>query len=339
MPGTPTDKPGTPTDGRVPFAGSHARPLAGAHRAHDPTGAPPPRPDAQGDGQSAWDAFVHRFGDRCVRFVEDALGEELDARIARIKTHQNEAGFDPFGFDPEVARYALSFFAFLHRFYFRTEVFGIDQLPEGRVLIIANHSGQVPVDGVLIGTAMMMDAEPPRFARSMVERWSAELPFVSVMFPRCGQVLGSPDNARRLLEQDECLVVFPEGVRGIAKTFDQRYQLVDFGLGFIRLALETRTPIVPVAVVGGEEQMVSVANLRPLARLLGMPVMPVIPQFFMGVPFPLPTRYRLHFGAPITFEGDPDDDDGVIERKAEEVRSAIQLMVDRGLRSRRAIFW
>ncbi|MCZ7684460.1 MAG: acyltransferase family protein, partial [Sandaracinaceae bacterium] len=199
--------------------------------------------------------------------------------------------------------------------------------------------GQIPIDGLIIGTALMLDAEPPRFPRSMVERWSAELPFVSVLFPRCGQVVGSPDNARRLLEQNEALVVFPEGSRGISKTFDQRYQLVDFGLGFMRLALETNAPIVPVAVVGGEEQLVSVANVRPLAKLLGMPAFPVIPQLFLGMAFPLPTRYRLYFGEPLYFSGDPDDDDVIIEEKVQRVKQTVQSMVNRGLKERRGVFW
>jgi 1-acyl-sn-glycerol-3-phosphate acyltransferase len=293
----------------------------------------------QQEAESALEHLVARFGDRMVRFSEDALSEELDARITRIRTHPNEAGMDPFGFDPATARYALALSAFLHRFYFRTEVHGIDRMPEGRVLVIANHSGQIPVDGLLIGTALMLDAEPPRFPRSMVERWSAERPFVSVLFPRCGQVVGSPDNARRLLENDEALVVFPEGSRGISKTFDQRYQLVPFGLGFMRLALETGTPIVPVGVVGGEEQLVSVANVRPLARILGMPAFPLIPQLLFGMAFPLPTRYRLHFGEPMFFSGDPDDDDAVIGEKVARVQGTIQSMVNRGLKERRAIFW
>jgi 1-acyl-sn-glycerol-3-phosphate acyltransferase len=298
----------------------------------------PPPPERIDDVAVATDLF-DRFGDRMVRFAEERLGDELDARLARIRTRPNEAGVDPFGFDPKTARYALAAAAFLHRFYFRTEVFGIDKLPEGRCLVIANHSGQVPIDGLLLGSSLMLDAEPPRFPRAMVERWSAELPFVSVFFPRCGQVVGAPDNARRLLRQEETLVVFPEGSRGISKTFDRRYQLEDFGLGFIRLALETNTPIVPVAVVGGEEQYPSLFNVRPLAKLLGMPAFPVIPQVFLGMLAPLPTRYRLHFGEPIHFSGDPDDDDAVIEQKVEVVQKTIQSMLHRGLRERKSIFF
>ncbi|MEM9190717.1 MAG: lysophospholipid acyltransferase family protein [Myxococcota bacterium] len=282
---------------------------------------------------------AEKIGDRALRFAEEVLGEDIEARVNRIQTFENEAGYDPFGFDPKTARYALAVSAFLHRWYFRSEVSGIKNVPQGRALIVANHSGQVPLDGVMIGAALMLDAEPPRFPRSMVERWVQELPFISVFFPRCGQVLGSPDNARRLLNNDETLVVFPEGVRGISKTFDQRYQLANFGLGFMRLALETKTPIVPVSVIGAEEQLINVRNVRTLARLVGMPVFPVIPQLFLGAPFPLPVRYRLQFGEPIVFDGDPDDDDAVIEQKVFVVRNTIQTMLARGLSRRSSVFF
>ena len=278
-------------------------------------------------------------GDRLGPFAEDVLGEDLDARIARIPTSPNEVGYDPFGFDPETGRYALAAAAFFHRWYFRTEVFGIERVPTGRCLIVANHSGQIPIDGLIIGTALMLDADPPRFPRSMVEKWSAELPFFSWFFPRVGQVMGSPDNARRLLEQEETLVVFPEGSRGISKTFDHRYQMVDFGLGFMRLALETGTPILPCAVIGAEEQLPSVANVRPLAKLLGMPAFPLLPQLLFGAAFPLPTRYRLHFGEPLHFDGDPDDDDAVVEKKVWTVKATIQSMINRGLKERSSVFW
>lgn len=273
-----------------------------------------------------------------VAMSEDLLGEDIELRIERLKTLENEAGFDPFGFDPVTARYSLAVTAFLHRWYFRTEVFGLDNLPEGRLLIVANHSGQLPIDGVIITTSLILDCDPPRFSRNLVEKWAQELPFVSMFYSRSGQVVGDPDNARRLLAGEETLVVFPEGARGIAKPFDQRYQLVDFGLGFMRLALETNTPILPVAVVGGEEQYISVGNIKPLAKLLHMPVFPIVPQLFLGMPLPLPVRYRLHFGTPMTFQGDPDDDDEVISGKVKTVRDRIQGMVDDGVRSRPSVF-
>src|SRR5262249_45175236 len=141
------------------------------------------------------------------------------------------------------------------------------------------------------------------------------------------------------LESEHPLLVFPEGVRGISKPFQRRYQLEDFGLGFMRLALETRTPIVPVAVIGGEEQDPAVGNFKGLARFLGMPAFPVVPQLFLGVPVPLPTRYRLHFGEPLHFEGDADEDDIDIEARVTRVRDAIERLLRRGLAAREHVFW
>ncbi|MDW8252149.1 MAG: 1-acyl-sn-glycerol-3-phosphate acyltransferase, partial [Myxococcales bacterium] len=146
-------------------------------------------------------------------------------------------------------------------------------------------------------------------------------------------------NARRLLQNGEAVLVFPEGARGISKPFSQRYRMTEFGLGFLRLALETDTPIVPVAVVGAEEQYINLANLTSVAKLVGMPVFPLVPQWFIpGLQLPLPTRYHIFFGKPLRFEGDPDDDDAVIEEKVRVVKNTIQEMINQGLKMRKSIF-
>jgi 1-acyl-sn-glycerol-3-phosphate acyltransferase len=268
------------------------------------------------------------------------LGEDPMERLRRAPMMLGSAGVDPFGLDPQWTKCVLMMVATLHRKYFRTEVHGIDRVPEGRVLLVANHSGQIPIDGALIAASMFMDTEPPRVVRAMVEKWAVGLPFVSILFTRVGQVVGVPENATRLLAQGEALLVFPEGIRGIAKTIGQRYKMTEFGLGFMRLAIETDTPIVPVAVVGGEEQYVSVANVESLAKILRLPAFPIIPQIFLpGGQFPLPTKYRLWFGEPMRFSGDSDDDDAVIEEKVWLVKQTIQSMLNRGLQERKHIFW
>jgi 1-acyl-sn-glycerol-3-phosphate acyltransferase len=273
-------------------------------------------------------------------WMTDKLGEEFAARLARVPLNLTGTGVDPFGLDPQWTKYALASVAFLHRHYFRSEVFGAEHVPRGRVLLVANHSGQVPIDGALIGAAMFMDVEPPRFTRAMVEKWTQTLPFVSLLFSRVGQVVGVPENAKRLLESDEALLVFPEGARGISKPIGKRYQLSEFGLGFMRLAIETGTPIVPIAVIGGEEQYISVGNFQSLAKVLGMPSFPILPQLLL--PFgalPLPTRYRFYFGEPMRFGGDPDDDDAIIEDKVFVVKATIQSMINRGLKARKSVFF
>lgn len=279
-----------------------------------------------------------RLRARADAVVDQLLGDDALSRIESL-TKPND-GPDEFGFDPRVARYAVVAARAIYKQYFRTEVFGIENVPEGRVMLISNHSGQLPLDGLAIGASLLLEAPRPRFVRSMVEKWTATLPFVAELFPRVGQIVGVPENCIRLLENDEAVLVFPEGSRGISKTFDRRYQLSDFGLGFMRMALAAKAPIVPVAVIGAEEQYISVANLDRIARLFGMPALPVMPQLLVPGGFlPLPTKYRVYFGAPLAFEGDPDDEDAVIEAHVAVVKAHVQSMINRGLKERRAVFW
>lgn len=274
--------------------------------------------------------------ERLDRFVEGRLGPEYASRSRSLAVRQNEFGYDPFGFSRNSMKYAVWMARFLYRDYFRAECYGIENVPSGRVLLVANHSGQLPFDGMVIGAATFLDADPPRMVRSMVEYVVPTIPFVSYLFSRWGQITGTPENCKRLLENDEAILVFPEGARGISKPYSQRYQLQHFGLGFMRLALETRTPIVPVAVIGAEEQAPSV-NVKPLARLLGMPSFPLAlyPPF---IPLPLPVKYHIHFGEAQMFEGDPDDDDEVLEEMVTVIKNRIQSMLHIGLRQRQHVF-
>jgi 1-acyl-sn-glycerol-3-phosphate acyltransferase len=268
------------------------------------------------------------------------LGPDFDERFGLLRQRYERIGGDPFGYNVDTLKHTAIVCSFFHRMYFRTEVNGLQNLPDGRVLLVANHSGQVPIDGVVIACALILDADPPRVIRAMVEKWAMSLPFISTFFSRVGQVVGVPENAKRLLEMDEMLLVFPEGIRGISKPITRRYQLEDFGLGFMRLALETDTPIVPVAVIGGEEQYINLGNLRWAARALGMPVFPIVPQLVVpGGALPLPTKYRLYFGEPMRFSGDSDDDDAVIGEKVWLVRQTIQSMVNRGIKARKSVFF
>ena len=209
------------------------------------------------------------------------------------------------------------------------------------MLLVANHSGQLPFDGLMIGAAMVLDRTPPRMVRSMVERWVPQLPWISTLFARTGQIVGTPENCRRLLERDEAILVFPEGVRGIAKTFERRYQLQRFGSGFARLALATQTPVVPVGVVGAEEQAPALANLERVARALRMPAFPITPTFPALGPaglLPLPTRYRIYFGPPLQLTGGAEADEAQIRSEVERVRLAVEGLVARGLSERTGIF-
>jgi 1-acyl-sn-glycerol-3-phosphate acyltransferase len=258
---------------------------------------------------------------------------EVNRTIETLQNAQNETGFDPFGFHPESLKTVLPFAHWLYRSYFRVEPIGLENVPEGRALLIANHAGQLPIDGMMIATAMLLDHHPPRMTRAMVEHFIPTVPFVAELFARVGQVTGTRANARLLLERDELLMVFPEGARGISKTYDRRYQLEEFGLGFMRLALETNTPIVPIGVVGSEEQLPSVHNAKRLANVLGMPALPILLS-----PIPLPVKYRIYFGEPLQFRGDNDDEDRVIQRHVDVVKESISALISRGLSERQNIF-
>jgi 1-acyl-sn-glycerol-3-phosphate acyltransferase len=265
------------------------------------------------------------------------LKPEIAQRVDQAVMHVNSAGFDDWGLDPRTLKAALSVGEWVYRRYFRVRTVGIERIPEGRVLLIANHGGQIPFDGMLASLSVLLDAPRPRLARPMIERWFPSLPFVSTLFMRCGGMVGDHRNCRILLEKDECVLVFPEGVRGSGKLIKDRYKLQKFGTGFVRLALETRTPIIPVAIIGCEESYPGIYNLESLAKLIGAPYVPITPFFPLLGPLgmlPLPTQVTIRFGSPMRFDGDPDASDAEVETLVARVRKALQKEIDRGLAER-----
>lgn len=284
--------------------------------------------------------MLERMGDRVREglrhWTSKLVGVDLDEKVQAIVRTENEFGVDPFGFNLDYTLAAVAPFVWLYKHYFRVETYGIEKVPPGRVLLVGNHSGQLPFDGAMIGIAMILEGRPPRAIRSMVEKWVPTLPYVSTFMARVGQIVGTPENCRRLLENGEAILVFPEGTRGINKLWPQRYQLQEFGLGFMRLALETQTPVVPIAVVGAEEQAPALMDLKPLARLLHFPAFPLT---ITGVPLPLPVKYRIYFGDPLYFTGRPDDEDAELEKKVRIVKTAVQSLIDRGLKERKSVFF
>jgi 1-acyl-sn-glycerol-3-phosphate acyltransferase len=267
---------------------------------------------------------------------------EVEEKIRQVPTAINEYGFDSWGLNPRTARYGYSVFAWFYRNYWRVQTHGIENVPPGRVLLIGNHSGQLPIDGMMVSVAMLLEAKPPRLCRAMVERWFTTAPVVGKFIQRHGAIVGDPLNCERLLERGEAIVVFPEGARGSGKVWRDRYKLVRFGLGFMRLAIATNTPIVPFGVIGGEEQAPSFVDFKPAAKLLGMPYFPITPTFpWLGLlgAIPYPTKYRIHFGKPMSFRGNPDDRDEVIQRKVDTVKRSIRQLIDHGLEEREGIFF
>ena len=269
--------------------------------------------------------FLTQFQDRLVT-------QELSDLIDRIPNQVGTYNYDPWGFNKEKAKPIAGLMKWLYDNYFRVKAFGLENIPaNGRVLIIPNHSGQLPMDGTLIGTALLTNPHGPRIPRAMVERFFPTVPFIGDLLNRMGGVIGDPANCSRMLENEEAIVVFPEGVRGSGKLYRHRYQLQRFGSGFMHLALEHNTPIVPVGVVGCEETMPSLANIEPLAKLLRVPYVPV------SVPLPLPAKVTLYFGEPMTFARRGKKETDVVAN-VEQVKDVIRGLIKRGLDERESIF-
>jgi len=271
------------------------------------------------------------------------LLDELEERAARVPTELNEYGVDPFGADPDYARRVLLPAALVYRYWLRVETHGIEKVPPGRVLLIGNHAGNTFAwDGAMLGLAMLLEAEPPRILRGMAEYYLPQIPYFTTLMHRTGSVVGTPENCVQLLDRDEAVMVFPEGERGFVKTWRHRYELQRFGLGFLRLALETDTPIVPIGIVGSEEQSPAVANVRWLGRLVGSPAFPITPLFpWLGLAgfLPLPVKFHIRFGEPLHFEGEPNEDDAAVEKKVEIVKDGIRELIADSLADRRSWFF
>jgi 1-acyl-sn-glycerol-3-phosphate acyltransferase len=258
-----------------------------------------------------------------------AARERANAAIARLAGEYEE---DEWGFDEGFADSVEPLFDFLYRSWWRVKVTGVEKVPaHGRALLVANHAGILPWDGTMISTAIMREHPLPRQPRFLVLNWAFELPFFSVAIRKVGGVVASPHNALRLLEDDQLVAVFPEGVKGTGKPFAERYRLQRFGRGgFVELALRTGAPIVPVAVVGSEEIYPKLGESPGLARLTGAPFFPITPTFPwlgpLGV-LPLPARWRIEFCPPIeTASLGPEaaDDRALVLELSERVRETIQ---------------
>lgn len=291
--------------------------------------------------RSGWQRALADLGGALIPLSTRDLLAELDDRIRKIPTRLNEFGYDPWGLHPATVRQGILPALLLYRYWFRVETHGIEGIPPGGVLLVANHAGQLPFDAAMVATAVLLEAEPPRIVRAMAEYWVPQLPFVSEIAARGGAVAGTPETCREMLDAGEAVMVFPEGVRGMNKLYRERYRLQRFGLGFLRLALEAQVPVVPIGIVGSEEQQPGLANLRGLAGALGMPAFPVTFTFPWLGPLgllPLPVKYRIYFGEPMHFDGAPGDEDAVIREKVDRVREAISALCARGLRERHGVF-
>lgn len=254
---------------------------------------------------------------------------------------------DEFGMDPNLVWYLRPFFEFLYYHYFRVSTVGVSNIPaEKPAIIVSNHAGSLPYDGVMINLAVFNEHKKKRPVRFLVHDFAFRLPFLGSFIERAGGVRASPENAQRLLAHNQLILAFPEGIKGIGKPYDLRYKLQKFGRGgFVRLAIRTRTPVIPTAVIGSEEIHPIVYSSDELAKPLGVPFFPLTPTFPWLGPLglvPLPTKWKIIFGKPISFnrykKADANNDKLVL-KLAEEVRKKIQAMVKTALAKRKSIWF
>jgi 1-acyl-sn-glycerol-3-phosphate acyltransferase len=253
---------------------------------------------------------------------------------------------DDFGFDPQWTESLLPAFMLLYRDYWRVEATGVENVPAGgRGLLVANHAGVLPWDGTMIKTALFAEHPHPRHVRALVAGLFMGMPMLSWFLRRTGQTVGHPDDTRRLLERDELVLVFPEGVRGTGKPFRDRYRLRRFGRGgFVATAIRARSPIIPVSVIGSEEIYPMMGDLQPIARMFGLPYFPITPLWpWLGAlgMIPLPSKWRIQFHEPIHVEDNPPEaaaDQHLVMSLSDEVRDTIQRGIYENLKLRRGVF-
>ncbi|AKV02181.1 acyltransferase family protein [Labilithrix luteola] len=254
---------------------------------------------------------------------------------------------DDFGYDPIYDEKVRGMLDFLYSTYFRVETSGIENVPgEGRCVLVANHSGTLPLDGVMIKTALKREHAEARPLRWLTEDFIYHFPFVGSMMNRLGAVRACQENAERLLAKEQLVAVFPEGVKGTGKLFAERYRLQRFGRGgFIKLCLRMGAPVIPVAVVGAEETNPMLFRVEFLSKLLKLPYVPVTPTFPLLGPaglLPAPTKWRILFGEPIdlsSYGAEAADDEILVGKLAERVRAAIQGMLDHAVGARKSVFF
>ena len=270
--------------------------------------------------------------------LDRLLGDEDRRRLAAL-SHlvDGETAYDRFGFCPETIRNAFPWFQALYRWYFRVRSEGHEHLPvEGPAVLVANHGGLLPFDGAMTVMDILLHSDPPRLARAIVDRWAGSLPWLNIFYARVGQVIGTRENFADLLDDGQLVLVFPEGMEGVRKPITQRYRLQAFRVGFVEQALRARAPIVPVAIVGSDDQAPILYDLKPLARTLGLPFLPVTPTFPWLGPLgllPYPVGYRIVYGEPLCFHErfgpEGANDARLVRYLANQVRRAVQLLLDR----------
>ena len=282
--------------------------------------------------------------------AREVWGEQWEPQLAQLlavlrRRLTGDYEVDEFGFDPEVTeKLTLALLRPIAEKWFRVEVRGIENIPaEGGALIVSNHSGTVPLDALM--TTVAVHDNTGRFLRLLGADLVFRMPFFGEMARRGGATLACNEDAERMLRRGDLVGVWPEGFKGIGKPFSQRYKLQRFGRGgFVSAALRTGVPIIPLSVVGAEETYPLVGNIPSLARLLGVPYIPVTPFFPWLGPLglvPLPSKWLLEFGEPIRtdeIDAGAADDPMLVFHLTDQVRETIQQTLYNLLMQRESVW-
>ncbi len=267
--------------------------------------------------------------------IEDRVADVIAFLRRRIA---GEYEVDEFGFDPELNdKVLLELIRPLYRHWFRVETFGLAHVPdEAGALVVANHSGTLPIDALMLQVALHDEHPARRPLRLLGADLVYQLPVLGHLSRKSGHTLACPEDADRLMRKGELVGVFPEGFKGVGKPFSERYKLQRFGRGgFVASAIRAQVPIIPCSIVGGEEIYPKIGDIRTLARLLGVPYVPITPLFPWLGPLgliPLPSKWMIQFGEPVrTDEYDPDeaDDPMLVFNLTDQVRELIQQQLNR----------
>ncbi|MBC7640018.1 MAG: acyltransferase family protein [Rhodoferax sp.] len=328
----------------------------------DATGAPPeptpvppsPHSDAPGAPRLARYA-VEALVEALVAEAQRAGVSDVDARVAQAlawlrRRLAGEYVVDEFGFDVDLTDALLPLLRPLYRSWFRVEVRGLENVPaDGGALVVANHSGTIALDSLMTQLAIHDEHPAHRHLRLLGADLVFSTPLVGELARKTGTTLASSVDAERLLARGELVGVWPEGFKGIGKPFSERYKLQRFGRGgFVSAALQAQVPIVPCSIVGAEEIYPILGNFTTLARLLGLPFLPMTPTFPWLGPLglvPLPSKWLIEFGAPIQTQGlvaagsDGADDPMLVFDLTDRVRETIQQTLYSLLLQRRSVFF
>lgn len=266
------------------------------------------------------------------------LSPEDDKKITQIfeRLRERYKNYkDPWGLNIDLCEKTLRKLTPIYRSYFKVRVFGAENVKDQHYIVASNHTGQIPIDGVLITLAFLLDVDHPRILRAMVERFMAQLPFIGDLSAQTGAILGDRANCAYLIDNGESILVFPEGVRGISKNTPDFYKLKHFSAGFYKVALQKKTPILPVCVIGAEEMFPFVFHNKKLARVLKVPALPLTANLV-----PLPSPIDIYIGKeieiPTSLEEDSTEKD--IKEQVFHIENTIKRMLITGLKNRRPFF-